>query len=281
VLVDSLISGAGLLLGLAQLLLQLASGPAQPSWKGWRFMRWGKRQLGRQQDVAVADGHPPLVGRVGPGRLEDHDIGPVAVHLEVARQRGDGVQVAVGVDHQRQQIARLLDAAAQLALPGLPVVAEAVGVLLVGDAALDDLDTQLGIVDAGHVHGQAEAVQQLRPQVALLRVHGAHQDELGRVAEADALALHHVDPHGGRVQQQIHHVIVQQVDLIDIKQAAVGRGQHARLEVALAPLDRLLDVQRADDAVLGGADRQIDEAGAAGGHGSTSPASTRARHSSQ
>ena len=58
-------------------------------------------------------------------------------------------------------------------------------------------------------------------------------------------------------------MVVQQVDLVDVKQAAVGRGQHARLEVALAALDRLLDVQRADHPVLGGADRQIDKAGAA------------------
>ena len=136
-------------------------------------------------------------------------------------------------------------------------------------------------MDAGHVHGQAEAVQQLRPQVALLGVHRADQDELGRVGEADALALHDVLRPWPRVQQQVHHVVVQQVDLVDIKQAAVGRGQHARLEMALAALDGLLDIQRADDAILGGADRQVDEAGAAGATGSTSPASRRARHSSQ
>ena len=72
--------------------------------------------------------------------------------------------------------------------------------------------------------------------------------------------------HGRGVQQQVHHVVVQQVDLVHVQQAAVGRRQHARLEVALAALDGLLDVQRADHAVLGGADRQVDEAGAAGGH---------------
>ncbi len=86
------------------------------------------------------------------------------------------------------------------------------------------------------------------------------------MAEADALALDNVLAHGRAVQQQVYDVVVQQVDLVDVQQPAVGRGQHARLEVALAALDRLLDVQRADDPVLGGADRQVDKAGAAGGH---------------
>jgi hypothetical protein len=79
------------------------------------------------------------------------------------------------------------------------------------------------------------------------------------VLEADALALDHVDAHRRAVEQQVDHVVVEQVDFVDIEHAAVGRGQDARLEVAFAPLDRLLDVERADDAIFGGADRQIDK----------------------
>ena len=83
------------------------------------------------------------------------------------------------------------------------------------------------------------------------------------MAEADPLALHHVDAHRRRIEQQIDHMIVEQVDLVDVEQAAIGRRQHARLEVALAVLDGLLDVEGADNAIFGRADRQIDEAGAA------------------
>jgi hypothetical protein len=54
------------------------------------------------------------------------------------------------------------------------------------------------------------------------------------VLKADALALDHVDAHCRAVEQQIDHVIVEQVDFIDIEHAAVGRGQNARLKVALA-----------------------------------------------
>jgi hypothetical protein len=57
------------------------------------------------------------------------------------------------------------------------------------------------------------------------------------VAEADALALDHVDAHRGGVEQQVNDVVVEQVDLVHVQQPAVRRRQHARLEVALALLD--------------------------------------------
>ncbi len=124
---------------------------------------------------------------------------------------------------------------------------------------LDDRHPVAGVADAGDVDGEGEAVEQLRAQVAFLGVHRADQDEAGRVGEGDALALDDVHAHGGRVEQHVDHVVVEQVDLVDVEQAAVGGGQDAGLEVALALLDGLLDVERADDAVFGGGDGQVDE----------------------
>jgi hypothetical protein len=80
------------------------------------------------------------------------------------------------------------------------------------------------------------------------------------MTEADALALDHVYAHRGRIQQQVDDMVIQQVDLIDIKQTAIGRSQDPRLEAALALLDRLLDVESADDAVFRCAHGQIHEA---------------------
>ena len=45
-------------------------------------------------------------------------------------------------------------------------------------------------------------------------------------------------------------MIGQQVDLIDVQQAAVGARQQAGLEVAFAGLQGTLQVERAEDAVL-------------------------------
>ena len=156
----------------------------------------------------------------------------------------------------------LLDDLGQLVLARFPFGVERGRIALELHDALQDLHALGRLVDALNIHAQGEAVEQLRAQIALFRVHRADQDEARRVGEGDALALDHVDAHGRRVEQQVNHVVVEQVDLIHVQQAAVGRRQHARLEVALALLDGLLDVQRAHDAVLGGADRQVHKAGA-------------------
>ena len=79
------------------------------------------------------------------------------------------------------------------------------------------------------------------------------------MADAQAVTLDDVFARGGNVDQQIDEVVFQQVDLIDVEEAAVGLGQEAGLERFLAPRQGLLKVEGADDAVLGGAQRQVDD----------------------
>ena len=134
---------------------------------------------------------------------------------------------------------------------------EVVGILLEEDTAAQHFHSLACFGDADDVHGVGEAVQQLRAQVAFFRVHGADQHKARRVLEADPFTLDHVDAHGGAVQQQVHHVVVEQVDFVYIEHAAIGRGQDARFEVALALLDGLFDVQRADHTIFRGADGQV------------------------
>ena len=151
----------------------------------------------------------------------------------------------------------------------------------------------------GHGDRQAEAVEQLRAQLALGRVAAANHDELGGVHDGDALALHSVLPARGctqgdgqprrsgcsgrtcsdcppftqfgvvpfqhrthiapnpphptcrtRVEHHVHQAVVQQVDLVDVQDAAVGPGQQPRLERLDALGQRLFDVNGAADAVL-------------------------------
>ena len=73
--------------------------------------------------------------------------------------------------------ARLGDLRRKLLLVRQPLLVEALGVLLVGHAALDDGHPLPRVGDAVHVDAQREAVEQLRAQVAFLGVHGADQDE--------------------------------------------------------------------------------------------------------
>ncbi|MNQ86729.1 hypothetical protein D3C85_1019290 [compost metagenome] len=77
----------------------------------------------------------------------------------------------------------------------------------------------------------------------------------------DAIALHQVDAAGSHVQQQVHQVVGQQVDLVHVEHTAMGLGQHAGGELRAAFAEGGIQVQGADDAFLAGAQRQGDEAG--------------------
>ena len=126
----------------------------------------------------------------------------------------------------------------------------------------DHLGAHVDVAGGVHVDGQAEPVQQLRPQLALFRVHGADQHEARLVAVRNAVAFDVHPAHRGGVEQHVDQVVVQQVDLVDVQHAAVRAGQQARRERMLAVAQHALQIQRADHPVLGGADRQLDEADA-------------------
>jgi hypothetical protein len=99
----------------------------------------------------------------------------------------------------------------------------------------------------------------LRAQLALFGIAAADQHETRRVAHRKAFALHHVLARCRHVQQQIDQVILQQVDLVDIEKAAMRAGEQARFIDPLPGAQRALQVERAEQAVFGGAQRQIDE----------------------
>ena len=114
------------------------------------------------------------------------------------------------------------------------------------------------IVRRLHLDRQAEAIQQLRAQLAFLGIAGADQHEPRGMTDAQAFALDDVFAGCGDVEQQIDQMIFQQIGLIDVKKAAMRPGQQSRLERLLAARQRPFQIERADDAILGRAERQID-----------------------
>src|SRR5919198_786825 len=87
------------------------------------------------------------------------------------------------------------------------------------------------------------------------------------------------DAHGGGIQQQVDQVVVEQVDLVHVEDAAVGGGQQARL-VGLDPLrQRPLQVQGADQPVSCGPSGQAGSA-AAGSQENRQPGTTSTSGSS-
>ena len=82
--------------------------------------------------------------------------------------------------------------------------------------------------------------------------------------DGQPLPLDVVHAQGGRVEQQVDKVIMEQVHLVDVEQAAVRGREQARLERGDPVGQRALDVQRAGQPVLGGADGQLGQPGRPG-----------------
>ncbi|CAB4913859.1 unannotated protein [freshwater metagenome] len=200
-----------------------------------------------------------LERRDGTGAAGGDEVGPHAVDAEAGAGAGDQPQHPVPQDDAGQARrgggdpggGRLL----LVAVPGR----EARGIGLEGQAPADDLGADAGVRGARDGDRQPEAVEELRPQIALLRVHRADEDEPRVVADGDAVALHDGLALRGGVEQHVDEVVAEEVDLVDVEDPLVGAGQQARLEHGLAVLQRSLEVQRADDPVDGRPDRQLDE----------------------
>ncbi|GBD09941.1 hypothetical protein HRbin22_02203 [Candidatus Thermoflexus japonica] len=225
-----------------------------------------ERQLGRQQDVLLRDLIPAFEGRMGPRRLQDHQIRSMTVHPQTGHQPGDQQEIPRGMDDLGKPLPGRRDLLGELAFIRLPLRTEPLRVLFEGQVAPQDLRPLGRIPHPFHVHTEGKAIQELGPQIPFLGVHGPHQDETGGMLEGDPLPLHHIHPHRRCVQQHIHDVIVEQIHLIHIQEAPVGHRQNPRLKPALPFLDRPLDVQGAHHTVLRGAHRQIHKTGPAPGH---------------
>ncbi len=198
---------------------------------------------------------PPLPAGESGGGPGHHQVGPQPLGAELGAQGADRGEQVVG-DLGGTGAGQLLGQGALLARPPL---GEAGGVGVEGEAPAHRLGSLGGVGAGGHVDGQPEAVEQLGAQLALLGVHGADEDEAGRVLVGDALALHPVDPGGGHVEQHVDQMVGQQVDLVDVEHAAVGASQQPRLEAPALAGQGGAQVERADQAVLAGAQRQLRE----------------------
>src|SRR5438094_505237 len=93
-----------------------------------------------------------------------------------------------------------------------------------------------------------------------------------RLPDRNAFAFDDVHAHGRGIEEDVDQVIVEQVDLIHVEDVAVRFRENTWLEAALAALDGRLDVDSADHTILGGVDRQLDDAHPAAGAGQRLPA---------
>ena len=111
---------------------------------------------------------------------------------------------------------------------------EGYGVGFVSQASPDHLGPVRRLGQVGEIDHQAEAVEQLRPQFPLFRVHRADQHESGRMTQGKPFALHAMYATGRGIEQDIYQVVGEQIDLIDVEDAAIGSSEQAGLEGTLA-----------------------------------------------
>ena len=110
-----------------------------------------------------------------------------------------------------------------------------------------------------HVERQPEAVEQCGRNSPSSGLPLPTRTKRGGMAQAQALALDDVDARGGDVEQQVDEVVVEQVGLVDVEEAAVGARQEAGFERFIAARQRALEVERAEHPIFRHAQRQIDD----------------------
>ena len=97
--------------------------------------------------------------------------------------------------------------------------------------------------ESANLHTESETIDELGPQFPFFGIHGAHQDEPRGLAGGNTITLDRDPAAGGRVQQKIDDVIRQQIDFIDIQDAAVGSGQEAGSQLGAAVLQYPREIQ--------------------------------------
>src|SRR5439155_22292667 len=121
---------------------------------------------------------------------------------------------AIGLDDARRDAPRMVGGDAHLPAPadglaqsprdvsvrGRELVVELVVAAREGRVAFGDQNTLVRVADAFDIDAQTETIEQLRPQLALLGIHGPDEDEARGVAERNAFALDDVDAHRGCVE---------------------------------------------------------------------------------
>ena len=211
-------------------------------------------------DIHRLDARRATPGRMGTSGTQPDQIGAQAVDTGSEAALADLAQGGVIQRDIRQALAGIPTTGSKGSLLDLPTLQEGDGVSIEGQATTHDLGTLGWLRLAIQRQIQAEAVEQLRAQLAFLGVHGADQHEARGMPMGDAVTLDMVDPAGGSIEQQIYQMIRQQVYLIDIEHAAIGAGQQAGGKLRAAFAQRCVQIQGADDALLAGAKRQGDEA---------------------
>mmetsp|Transcript_9394 Transcript_9394/g.20553 ORF Transcript_9394/g.20553 Transcript_9394/m.20553 type:complete len:262 (-) Transcript_9394:561-1346(-) len=231
------------------------------------FVLWWRRDLRAPRRDAQPHAHLEVVGfdAVAPvergvcaRRLDGEDLAAMALH---ARAHGLLAQILglLLVDAQTLQIlAGKDDRRAHLVLDLAVRLDESLRVGGEVEGALDGLEPVVlrERLCVGR-EARADAVHQVLAKLGLLGVKRRDQQRAARVAHREPLPLDG-DPSGGeRLEKQVGCALVEQVDVVHIKHAAVRLREEPRLKDGVTGAHRLLDVDRAKQPVLEHVERDL------------------------
>ena len=220
----------------------------------------GQGQLRRRVEILQVDVSAPGQGGQGAGGVQDGQLRPVPGGVGLPGQQAGGLLLRLPHVHLGQQGAGGGQLPGQPLLPPGPLGAKGGGVFLKGQAAAHHLFPGLRLPLPRYRHIEAKAVQQLGAERPLLRIHGAHQGEAGGAGVGDAVPLHPAHSGLQRVQQGGGQGGGEQIYLVGIEYRPVGPGQQTGLEGSAAGAHRRLQLHTAQQHVLRGAYRQLQQA---------------------
>ena len=185
-------------------------------------------KFGHRIDVFKADCRGATPGGMGPCSTQPHQIGTHTVDRRCKTALGNHRERLIVQGDARQQSPCMLATLAQGRLRLCPLCAKPLGVSVKGQASTDNVCPFGRVRQTAHDHVQPKAVEQLRTQLPLFRVHGADQDKTRSMAMGDAIALDHIGTACSHIQQHIHQMVCEQIHFVDIQHTAIGLGQHTR-----------------------------------------------------
>ncbi|POM21252.1 hypothetical protein CSX04_02687 [Burkholderia cepacia] len=177
-------------------------------------------------------------------RAQHHEVGTQPVDGRVDAQRADVRMHRIAEIERRQPGARRVNPFAECALRGGMARAERLRIEIECKPRLHDPLALRGVEAVLQFDHQAEAVEQLRTQLALLGIHRADEHEARVVRVRHAIAFDDVHAARGDVEQRIDEPVGEQVHLVDIQHAEMRPREQAGPEAHAVVGECMREVER-------------------------------------
>jgi hypothetical protein len=126
---------------------------------------------------------------------------------------------------------------------------------------LDGFDAHIESKDAIGGEGHGDAIEQVFAQGTFLGVVGGDEEGFAGMLDADSFPLDDVATFGENAEEEVGDFGVEEVDFIDVEDAAMGFGEESGLEDGFAFLHGLFDIDGPQEPVFGDVEGDLHEGG--------------------